>query len=275
MKVDPVFVEDVIRKRWNTKLDRTKKIGASEISFCPEKIVLARKYGESFKLNGKMLVGKILHEELQPYLIKKVFPYSIFSRPKYEVVVGHPLIEGWTLEGHVDCVLPKKYSGILEFKTTWSKHAFEFGDFLTEAYIRQANFYSSVLGLKHYHVMVVSLNFNDIASERFVTMISGETDKELFDDTIETANIIVSAVEQDIPLVGPKQGWECNYCPFFDRCPEWEMPLHKVKEKLPAPKSTITKLNDQQAVKVFEMLLKRGDIRYNRGNRRYEFNEPE
>lgn len=231
----------VVRDLYARPITRSPRAyGASSIGFCMEKIVLSKRLESPVAMSAAMLTGKVYHEVFFRKIVQRVFPvgWKVWQRPRYENEVRFVDPRGFTIEAHPDIDLPA-YDRIIECKTTSHRREWSRGEFLTEAYISQANAYAWLKGRKFWEIWVVALDFDDALEEDFMTRITGETSEEEWKDFIERVWFIDQAIQQGQDLVGPEQQWECKRCQFLFECPHHVEKLRKLIGLLPATRASL------------------------------------
>lgn len=261
----------IVQSIWGRPLTRAPRTyGASSVGFCLEKQVLRRTMNAPFVQNGSMLVGKVLHESFFAQIADEAYPdrWRLWGRKKFERVVTFEDPRGFHVEGHCDCDLPR-HDRILEFKSTRSMLPFERGNFITEAYIEQANAYAIMSGRGDWEIWVAHLS-TPVAS-KIMARISGPSSQEAFDDFLDRVFFVDQAVMNGTHLNGPEQGWECKRCQFLFDCPSHQALIRSLIAKLPSAKKDLT----EAEAKELDLLNQRKVVKYDRTARvwRYVVNE--
>ena len=246
--------------------------GCSSIGFCKEKIALQRINNKPIATNAAMFRGKVFHESILPKLVNDVYLkqlpwYKRINAVQYEKEVTHHDSRGFTIRGHCDADL-RHHDKVLEFKTTGMMKEWERGDFITEAYIEQANAYANILGRKYWEIVVMYIDFDDIEKNQFV-IVSGESDKNAFQSFLDDVFMVDQAITNNLKLVGPEISWECNKCELFMKCPNITPNLDALKEVLPTGNLSESGLFEQ----FIDQVKKRKIIEYDRNGRVWRLNK--
>jgi CRISPR/Cas system-associated exonuclease Cas4 (RecB family) len=245
--------------------------GCSEVGFCMEKIVLRVRTQKDQAVNGDMVIGKLYHLNLKQLVAKtehgQIPKWKFWLQPKFEQDVYFSDPRGFKIHGHCDIDLPAA-DRIIEAKTTGGQRAWAIGeDFLTDAYVYQANAYATILGRKHWELWILYKNFDSIHEERFVTVLEGDTSPELFTEFLERVANIHQAIQSGKDLMGPEQNWECKGCSYVTDCPYWREILPRFEKSLPNTKNILTQ--DADMAKAFSLFYEKGWIVYDRSAKVY------
>jgi len=268
--VIPIFKGPAITRSKNS-------FGCSQIAFCLNKLLLEKRTGKEITTNSKMVIGTIIHKYIFPQLIEssqygKYKWYQRNLRPTFERIVHYDDTRGFNITGHVDCDIPL-FDRIIELKTTWSNKEYSTDDFLTKAYILQANAEAYLSGRKFYEIWIISLSFDNVL-EINVSKIGGETSKENFEEFLTRCWYVNEGLNNEIDmLTGPEATWECKYCSFKDECLINKKEVKQIEEDmepflrmLPDTKIALVERN----AAMFNKALKSKKIKYNKQTKKYE-----
>ena len=270
-------VSDAVKRLYGGKITRGPHVyGASGVAFCLEAQVLEKRLNKPRVANGKMFLGKMLHAGVFPRIVHEVYPDGWFQRRKwhyekvltYNVPFREPVPGGekyqFTLEAHCDLVMPNR-DLIVEFKTTQSDIPFQRGEFITEAYIMQANAYAAMAGMKHWEIWVLHLDFENLDEIDPVSVIRGDTTMEEFQNFLERVWMVDTAVRNGQDLVGPEAAWECNRCEYVAACPVHAQLRERVLALLPCEARDVPdELQDE-----FAMMKRKNLVAYDKKTRKW------
>jgi len=265
-------LEDAYRKVYGSPIVRGENtLGCSEVGFCMEKIVLKMRLKQENAVNGNMVIGKLFHGDLKKILKETVYSkypkWKIWLKPKFESLAKYSDSRGFNIEGHCDIDLPA-FDRVIEAKTTGAQKAWVIGeDFLTDAYVYQANAYAYIKGRKYWELWIVYKEFEDIQNNRFVSVLEGETSKPLFDMFLDRVDNIFKALQVNKDLMGPEQNWECKGCSYVRKCPYWVDLIPRFEKALPNTKALL--VVEESMKKAFDLYYDKKWITYDRSAKVY------
>jgi len=168
----------------------------SELPLCPAKAYYYRKLEIRPTMNGKMLAGILVHEQLK----KLVKGMKEFKDAEFEVET-YTKHGKYMLKGHCDILT---HDRVYEFKfsrTNMQKYG------VPLHYILQVNAYATMLRKPYYSI--VTIDSKTLEVRRY----DGTQDNFGYEYLIEKAGMIYDCLKKSSPPSGPSYGWECRYCP--------------------------------------------------------------
>jgi len=277
---------EIVRKKYGVPpfgKKEKKEFGGSTAGFCARAVQYKKTYDLKTDANFNMVCGSVFHNFVLPQLVKgsKVGnahkpsrPWAFWEKKFWTQCVNKPIYEreekydfaekGFKLQIHVDCDLPAA-DRIIEFKTTGWSDAMKPTDYLCKVYCMQANAYATLLERSKWEIWVFHKSFQSIDPEEnnVVTVLEGETNKELFIDFLLHMKQIASFIGQDdVLLAGPEASWECKNCSFPVICEhyleDFEI-LYNAAESELTSKKAICEFVDEM---VYKIANKQGLISY-------------
>lgn len=278
-------LEEAFREVFMSHLTREpNEFGMSQGGFCLDRLRLEKVHIAELSpyANGNMVIGTLFHKELKALVKaskygKAHYPqrwYDIvgwvkafINRPRFERMVRYEHPEGFKLGGHCDCDLPA-LSTIIEFKTTGSSKTWDSSNDLLGAYILQANAYAFRLGRKRWELWIVYKGFNDIF-QPFITIISGDTDPDIYIRFIERIKWVWYAINNNGELAGPEIDWECNTCNVKRFCEKIKKKYQFASTLLPCTRNTFI---EKTSKNLFELFYRKKWIIYDANGKIYNIN---
>lgn len=193
---------------------RLSSIGKCARQLYFEKLYPDKKTEKSLESLGTLLAGTHIHERFEKWSEQYAYQHQSYpnlciseSKGKCTVTKVEGLIE---VIGHYDLVID---DAIVDLKSTSSKSAFYIKKQGPQrAYIKQANAYAYLLGLKEWALVYIIKDTYEIFGWK------APVSKELYSDNIERLSNIYNCTLTKVPPEPDAEEWECGYCGYSEEC---------------------------------------------------------
>jgi len=218
------------------KEPKAREIGryyASELGMCPRKLFF--QYTEPYEIDSETIrifeVGHVLHD-----WVEKVFN-GLEGIKLLENERSVTLISDKTeavIAGRIDDLIyveKDKEKIIIDVKTTKSLHYLAGPK---KEHKMQVMVYLKAFGLKKGGILYVQKN--DLKTRYF----EFEFDNDLVDEIISKVDYVDRSIKSKIAPSKTEETWQCNYCPFRDKCDKVSLEEeNKIMEEMENESSTI------------------------------------